>query len=198
MSAVVKMKVGGTIGHRVAALECLCDQHSAQLRQRLEKGDTGAQGQSIRGEKGERGETGAASTVPGPVGPAGNSIRGDRGPVGPRGESGVSNIPGPMGPAGKDADIQQVNNVIFGMLRMREEIMKEIKNSNQLRIEATVACQNKIIEQNAVIAKMRCDMDDIRLMLRALLDIQKKSADYCDFLRERTARILAEQRAKRS
>jgi uncharacterized coiled-coil protein SlyX len=189
------MKVGGTIGHRVAALECLCDQHSAQLRQRLEKGDTGAQGQSIRGEKGERGETGAASTVPGPVGPAGNSIRGDRGPVGPRGESGVSNIPGPMGPAGKDADIQQVNNVIFGMLRMREEIMKEIKNSNQLRIEATVACQNKIIEQNAVIAKMRCDMDDIRLMLRALLDIQKKSSDYCQFLRERTAKILEQSRA---
>ena len=76
--------------------------------------------------------------------------------------------------------------------------MKEIKNSNQLRIEATVACQNAIKEQNAVIAKMRCDMDEIRLMLRALLDIQKKSADYCDFLRERTARILAEQRAKRS
>ena len=81
------------------------------------------------------------------------------------------------------------------MLRMREEIMKEIKNSNQLRIEATVACQNKIIEQNAVIAKMRCDMDDIRLMLRALLDIQKKSSDYCQFLRERTAKILEQSRA---
>jgi uncharacterized coiled-coil protein SlyX len=189
------MKVAGTIGMRVAELEAKVDQHSAQLSQRPAKGDTGAQGQSIRGEKGERGETGAASTVPGPCGPAGNSIRGDRGPVGPRGESGVSNIPGPMGPAGKDADIQQVNNVIFGMLRMREEIMKEIKNSNQLRIEATVACQNKIIEQNAVIAKMRCDMDDIRLMLRALLDIQKKSSDYCQFLRERTAKILEQSRA---
>ena len=192
------MKVAGTIGMRVAELEAKVDQHSAQLSQRPAKGDTGAQGQSIRGEKGERGETGAASTVPGPCGPAGNSIRGDRGPVGPRGESGVSNIPGPQGMPGRDADVQQLNSAVETVTRAREEIMKEIKNSNQLRIEATVACQNAIKEQNAVIAKMRCDMDEIRLMLRALLDIQKKSADYCDFLRERTARILAEQRAKRS
>jgi hypothetical protein len=162
-------------------------------QEKAERGPSGPQGLSIRGEKGERGETGAASTVPGPQGPAGNSIRGDRGPVGPRGADGVSNIPGPPGLPGKDADVQQLNNALFGMLRAREEIMAESKSINQQRIEATVQCQNDIKAQNAEIAKLRNEMAEVRIMLTAMIECNTKAGEYLNFLRERATKRLTER-----
>jgi hypothetical protein len=183
---------------RVQELEALTQQHSALLRQRPEKGDTGAQGQSIRGEKGERGETGAASTVPGPVGPAGNSIRGDRGEPGPRGESGVSNIPGPQGPPGKDADASVIAAALDTIQKLRDEMRVAIQTNNQARILADAAVQNDFKSLRSEFAELRGEIENVRILLQGFADMNKKSGEYVKFLQERTARILAEQRAKRS
>jgi hypothetical protein len=190
------MKVAGTIGMRVAELEAKVDQHSALISQRPEKGDTGAQGQSIRGEKGERGETGAASTVPGPVGPAGNSIRGDRGEPGPRGESGVSNIPGPAGMPGRDADVSVIEKAMGEIMSLRDYMAGNLKDTNHQRQVDLTACQNAIKEQNAVIAKMRCEVENVRIMLQGFYDINSKSGEYVAWLRERTAKILKQSRGR--
>jgi hypothetical protein len=57
--------------------------------------------------------------------------------------------------------------------------------------------QNDIKAQNAEIAKLRNEMADVRIMLTAMLECNTKAGEYLNFLRERTAKILAKSAAER-
>ena len=62
--------------------------------------------------------------------------------------------------------------------------------SNQQRIEATVACQNAIKDQNRCIAEMRGELEEVRLLLQGFYDMNSKSGEYVQFLRERVQEAL--------
>ena len=195
---VIRMPSVSVTQIRLAAVEKVAAAALAMANAKQERGDIGPAGLSIKGDKGDRGETGAASTVPGPVGPAGNSIRGDRGEPGPRGESGVSNIPGPQGPPGKDADASVIAAALDTIQKLRDEMRVAIQTNNQARILADAAVQNDFKSLRSEFAELRGEIENVRILLQGFADMNKKSGEYVKFLQERTARILAEQRAKRS
>ena len=186
------MKAVGTIGHRVAALEAKVDQHSSQLSQRPEKGDTGAAGLSIKGDAGEKGADGA-------------SIKGERGDPGSPGEHGRNGrdgvdavgIQGPQGKTGRDgrdADVSVIEKAMGEIMSLRDHMAGNLKDTNHQRQVDLTACRNAIKEQNAEIAKMRGELENVRLMLQGFYDINSKSGEYVAWLRERTAKILKQSR----
>jgi hypothetical protein len=178
------VKVAATIGLRVAHLEAMCDQHSALLRQRPEKGDTGAAGLSIKGDKGEKGTDGA-------------SIKGERGDPGSPGRDGrdgldgKSNTPGPpghdgkSGRDGKDADTSVIEKAMAEIMSLKSYMASGLADTNHQRQVDLTACQNAIKEQNAEIAKLRNEMAEVRIMLTAMLECNTKAGEYVNFLRER-------------
>jgi len=184
---------------RLAEVEKVAAQAMALAQQKQERGPQGHRGESIVGPQGPSGKDGKDSTVAGPPGrDAENGRNGRDGKdstvAGPPGRDGKN------GRDGKDADTQQLNSAVETVKNVREEIMGAIKSSNQQRIEATVQCQNDIKDQNRVIADIRAELSEMRLYVKTIIDAAQKSKDYLDFLRERTAKILAksaaEQRAK--
>jgi hypothetical protein len=63
--------------------------------------------------------------------------------------------------------------------------------SNQQRIEATVACQNAIKDQNRCIAEMRGELEEVRLLLQGFYDMNTKAGAYVAWLRERAYKRLS-------
>jgi hypothetical protein len=187
------MKVASTIGMRVAALEALCDQHSAQLSQRPEKGDTGPvgpQGESIRGADGE--------SVVGPRGARGESgINGEHGRNGTDGKDAVG-IQGPQGKAGRDgrdADVSVIAAALDTIQKLRDEMRVAIQTNNQARILADAAVQNDFKALRHEFAELRGEIENVRLLLQGFYDMNSKSGEYVAWLKTRTAKILEQSRA---
>jgi hypothetical protein len=179
------LKHPGTLGLRMDEVEKIAAAALALAQSKNERGPTGAAGQSIKGDRGEKGADGVSIKGgrgdPGLAGRDGRNGSDGKDAVGLRGDR------GPAGHDGKDADTGVITAALETIQHLREEIMAEQKSLNQQRIEATVACQNAIKEQNAVIATLRREIENVRLMLQAMLDMNTKAATYVAWLKERTA-----------
>ena len=137
-----------------------------------------------RGLQGERGKDAIGER--GPKGEPGQSIKGDTGARGECGLTGApSTVPGPKGDAGRDgrdADTSSITAALQEIRNIHDQIRRDTELNNQQRVCAMTALENKHKELVADFKVLHNEITDVRLVLKALLDQNKKGADYVAYL----------------
>ena len=169
---------------RLAEVEAVASAALKLAQEKAERGPQGQRGESIVGPQGPAGRDGKDSTVAGPPGrDAENGRNGRDGKdstvAGPPGRDGKN------GRDGKDADTTEIHKVMCELMALRAYMAGERKGTEQQRRVDLAACQNMIVEQNEVIQQLRNEVAEVKLLLQGFMDLNLKTKQYCEWLRER-------------